>query len=151
MGQQGGKDSSMVAAKRLLVRLGSLALVGVVCTGQPAFSQDQTKTEVAPVAQAAPMDAGLAAAIEAGQKEYMKNCRTCHGSKGTAGVPLAGNPKVSDNPGYLIWAILTGPGYMPEFAPALSNEQIAAIATFVENSWGNSSGIVSPDDVQASR
>ena len=89
--------------------------------------------------------------IEEGHKQYMNNCRPCHGSKGTAGVPLAGNPKVADNPGYLIWAILTGPGYMPEFAPALSNEQIAAIATFVENSWGNSSGMVSPDDVQMSR
>lgn len=40
---------------------------------------------------------------------------------------------------------------MPEFAAALSNEQIAAIATYVENSWGNAYGIVTPDDVQVSR
>lgn len=140
----------MVAAGRLVAGLGCLGLIAVVCSAQSAYSQDQAKTEAAPT-EAAPADPALAKLIEEGRKQYVNNCRPCHGSKGTAGVPLAGNPKVADNPGYLIWAILTGPGYMPEFAPALSNEQIAAIATFVENSWGNSSGIVSPDDVQASR
>lgn len=137
----------MVAVKRLVAGLGSVALLGTLCIGSPARSQDQGGQPPA----AAPADPALAAAIDAGQKEYMRNCRTCHGSKGTAGVPLAKNPKVSDNPSYLIWAILTGPGYMPEFAPALSNDQIAAIATFVENSWGNSYGLVGPNDVQAAR
>lgn len=141
----------MVASKRLVASLGSVALIAAVCTGQSAFSQGQNLGEPAADASAAPADPALAAAIEAGQKEYMKNCRTCHGSKGTAGVPLAKNPKVVGNPGYTVWAILTGPGYMPEFAPVLSNEQIAAIATFVEHSWGDSSGIVTPDDVQSSR
>jgi mono/diheme cytochrome c family protein len=141
----------MVTAKRLLAGLGSVALIAAVCTGQSAFSQSQSPGEPAADASAAPADPALATAMEAGRKEYMKNCRTCHGSKGTAGVPLAKNPKVVGNPGYLVWAILTGPGYMPEFAPVLSNEQIAAIATFVEHSWGDSSGIVTPDDVQASR
>lgn len=141
----------MVAAGRLFAGLGCFGLIAVLCAAQSAYSQDQAKTEAAPTADAAAVDPELAKMIEEGHKQYMNNCRPCHGSKGTAGVPLAGNPKVADNPGYLIWAILTGPGYMPEFAPALSNEQIAAIATFVENSWGNSSGIVSPDDVQMSR
>ena len=140
----------MVVAKRLLASLGSLALIAAVCAGQSAFSQDQNKTETMP-AEAAPADADLAKLLEEGRRQYTNNCRPCHGSKGTAGVPLAKNPKVSDNPGYLIWAILTGPGYMPEFAAALSNEQIAAIATYVENSWGNAYGIVTPDDVQVSR
>ena len=141
----------MVVASRLGAGLGLLGLIAAVCAGGSAFSQSQNPEVPAADAAAAPADPALAAAIEAGKKEYMKNCRTCHGSKGTAGVPLANNPKVVGNPGYLIWATLTGPGYMPEFAPALSNEQIAAIATFVENSWGDASGIVSPDDVQASR
>ena len=138
----------MVAAKRLTAGLGALALIATLSTGLSALAQDQNPA--APAADAA-ADPALAEAIAAGQKEYMKNCRTCHGSKGTAGVPLAKNPKVVGNPGYLIWAVLTGPGYMPEFAPALSNEQIALIATYVGNSWGDSSGLVSPDDVQASR
>lgn len=66
-------------------------------------------------------------------------------------MPLAGNEKVSGGPDYLVWAIITGPGYMPEFGPVLSDEQIAAIATFIENSWGNANGIVLPEDVKAVR
>ena len=141
----------MTVASRLGTGVGSLALIAAVCAGKSAFSQGQNPEEPSADASAAPADAALAAAIEAGQKEYLKNCRTCHGSKGTAGVPLANNPKVVGNSGYLVWAVLTGPGYMPEFAPVLSDEQIALIATFVGNSWGDSSGIVTPEDVQASR
>ena len=108
---------------------------------------------VPPVAggDAAPMDPQLADAVAAGQKLYLKNCRTCHGSKGTAGVPLAGNPKVQYDFGYLVWAIITGPGYMPEFGPALSDDEIAGIATFVLNSWGNSYGPVTAEDVHGLR
>ena len=139
----------MAAARRLIAGVRAVALIATASVGLAALAQAQNAT--APTTDAAAADPALAEAIAAGQKEYMKNCRTCHGSKGTAGVPLANNPKVVGNPGYLIWAVLTGPGYMPEFAPALSNEQIALIATYVGNSWGDSSGLVSPDDVQASR
>lgn len=119
----------------------------------PAASAEapETAAPAAPAADAAAADPALAAAIEAGHTEYLKNCRPCHGSKGTAGVPLAGNEKVSGGADYLVWAIITGPGYMPEFGPVLSDEQIAAIATFIENSWGNANGIVLPEDVQAAR
>lgn len=116
-----------------------------------------TNAPAAPAANAAApsgdaaADPALVAAVAAGQAGYLKNCRACHGSKGTAGVPLATNPKVQAGPDYLVWAIITGPGYMPEFGPVLSNEEIASIATFIENSWGNSYGIVTPDDVQAAR
>ena len=40
---------------------------------------------------------------------------------------------------------------MPEFGPSLSDEQIAQIATYVLNSWGNSYGMVKPDDIKALR
>ena len=141
----------MTGTKRLVAGLGSMVLMAAFTMGQSSSSLGQNAQEAPADASAVPADPALAAAIEAGKNEYLKNCRKCHGSKGTAGVPLAKNPKVVGNPGYVIWATLTGPGYMPEFAPALSNEQIAAIATFVEHSWGDSSGIVTPDDVQAAR
>jgi mono/diheme cytochrome c family protein len=147
----------MGAANRLRTHLGSFALVSALCASQAALSQDPASPDApaadAPAADAAaaPADADLAAMIEQGQKEYLANCRPCHGSKGTAGVPLAGNEKIAAGPDYLIWAVITGPGYMPELGAALSNEQIAAIATFVENSWGNSYGLVTPDDVEAAR
>lgn len=98
-----------------------------------------------------PSDPQVAAVFDAGKKLFLKNCRTCHGSKGTAGLPLNGNPKVAAGPDYLVWAIITGPGYMPEFGPALSDDEIAAIATYIENTWGNSYGLVAPEDVAAVR
>lgn len=66
-------------------------------------------------------------------------------------MPLAGNPKVSGDPGYLIWAILTGPGYMPEFGPVLPDADIAGISTFIMNSWGNDYGPVTAEDVNGLR
>jgi mono/diheme cytochrome c family protein len=120
--------------------------------GGPAFAQESvTPASENPAAEVTPADPELAGAIEAGQKLYMKNCRTCHGTKGTAGVPLAKNAKVQADYGYLVWAILTGPGYMPEFGPALSDDQISKIATYILNSWGNDYGIVTPQDVHDQR
>jgi len=137
----------MTAAIRLRASIGCLVLSAGLFAASAAFPQDQ-KTDAAAGAAADPQ---LAAAVEQGHTEYMKNCRTCHGSKGTAGVPLAGNEKVSGGFDYLVWAIITGPGYMPEFGPALSDKQIAEISTYILNSWGNSYGIVTPDDVKAVR
>ena len=153
----------MTAVRQPRASVGCL-LVASLFAGTAAFAQAQSSAPApadpapaaavpapAAAAPAAPVDPVIAAAVEAGHTEYLKNCRPCHGSKGTAGVPLAGNEKVSAGPDYLIWAIITGPGYMPEFGPVLSNEEIASIVNFIENSWGNANGLVTPDDIQAAR
>jgi mono/diheme cytochrome c family protein len=139
----------MTPARRLRASLGFLCLAAVVQS--PALAQDQATPPPSPAPETAPIDPALAAAVEAGRGLYLKNCRTCHGTKGSAGVPLAGNPKVSGDPGYLIWAILTGPGYMPEFGPVLSDADIAGISTFIMNSWGNDYGPVTAEDVNGLR
>lgn len=135
--------------------VGLSVFVASLLAAHAGLCQDSAAGQAVPAATdaaagEAAADPALAAAIELGQSEYLKSCRPCHGSKGTAGVPLAGNEKVSAGPDYLIWAIITGPGYMPELG-VLSNEQIAAIATFIGNSWGNENGLVAPEDVQAVR
>jgi mono/diheme cytochrome c family protein len=40
---------------------------------------------------------------------------------------------------------------MPAFAGQLTDQQVAAIATFVSNSWGNQYGLVDPATVTALR
>ena len=79
--------------------------------------------------------------LEMGQALYKKNCRLCHGTKGTSGKPLAGNEMV-ESADYMAHVILTGPGYMAAFADALSDEEIALIITYVRNSWGHAYGPV---------
>lgn len=142
---------------------GLCCLAGSLIPAGMALSQEAPQPAAAPGAAAAPpetpsetpADAGgdpqLATAMDAGQAGYLANCRPCHGSRGTAGVPLVGNEKVSAGPDYLGWAILTGPGYMPEFDKALDDQQIADISTFILNSWGNSYGLVLAEDIQALR
>ena len=136
----------MTPACRLRASLGALCLAAAAHC--PALAQDQSPP---PAGTAVSADPALAAEVEAGRGLYLKNCRTCHGGKGTAGVPLAGNPTVSGDPGYLIWAILTGPGYMPEFGPVLPDADIAGISTFIMNSWGNDYGPVTAEDVNGLR
>jgi mono/diheme cytochrome c family protein len=139
----------MTPARRLRASLGFLCLAAAVQS--PALAQDQATPPPSPAPETAPIDPALAAEVEAGRGLYLKNCRTCHGTKGSAGAPLAGNPKVSGDPGYLIWAILTGPGYMPEFGPVLPDADIAGISTFIMNSWGNDYGPVTAEDVNGLR
>lgn len=153
----------MMPARRLRASLSLLCLAASFSAAHAADPPAQPPAPAPAAAQApaanpptgepaaAIADPELAAAVEAGRGLYLKNCRTCHGSKGTAGVPLAGTPKVSADPGYLIWAIMTGPGYMPEFGPVLSDEDIAGIATFIMNSWGNDYGPVTAEDVHGLR
>ncbi len=151
----------MMPARRLRASLSLLCLAASFTAAHAADPPATTPAQALVAAQApapatgepaaAIADPELAAAVEAGRGLYLKNCRTCHGSKGTAGVPLAGNPKVSADPGYLIWAIMTGPGYMPEFGPVLPDEDIAGIATFIMNSWGNDYGPVTAEDVHGLR
>jgi mono/diheme cytochrome c family protein len=94
--------------------------------------------------------ADVAAVVAEGEPLYLANCRQCHGSKGTAGVPLAGNEKVASFD-WLVNVIMTGPGYMPEFQEVLSDQEIAAISTFVMNSWGHDYGLVTAEDVASMR
>jgi mono/diheme cytochrome c family protein len=98
-----------------------------------------------------------------GQKLYDAQCAACHGDRGQ-GVPgiypaLAGNRAVTlDNPANLVQMIRAGgfspstagnprPFGMPPFSQLLSNDEIAAVSTFIRQSWGNQAGEVTPLDV----
>lgn len=85
-----------------------------------------------------------------GEELYLKNCRLCHGTKGTSGKPLANN-EMLESAEYVAGVILVGPGYMASFADHLSDEEIALITTYVRNAWGHSYGPVSADIVGALR
>jgi len=62
------------------------------------------------------------------------------------GPKLAGDAKLSDAD-FVINRILKGGGNMPAFKDKLTPEQIAAVATYVRTSFGNSFGPVTADQV----
>ena len=84
-----------------------------------------------------------------GRQVFMAaRCFACHGEYGFGGV----GPRFRDNHflamgDYVVGQILLGRGVMPSFANALDDQQIAAVATYIRNSWGNQYGQVNPNEV----
>jgi mono/diheme cytochrome c family protein len=104
-----------------------------------------------------------------GSALYDVHCGTCHlptglgGQAEDSGARLAGSPLVqANNPASLINIIMYGPERpdpplphrwkkMPAFAEKLTDDEIAAIASFVRNTWGNKGGQVIAKDVETQR
>ena len=97
--------------------------------------------------EADPMVAG--ALVGAGRPVYEANCTACHGEQGDGGrgPALAGNANLSDTQTVVRQIINGAPPYMPKFGDQLSNAEIAAVATFIRNSWGNELGEVTEEEV----
>ena len=81
-----------------------------------------------------------------------QGCAVCHGLMGHGGV---GPDFVGDHflivGDYVAAQILLGRGQMPGFADKLSDDQIAAVASYIRQSWGNKLGDLSPDQVKQVR
>lgn len=83
---------------------------------------------------------------------YEQNCAVCHGAEGEGGSgPALANNDNLEEPAYHISRVLNGGAGMPAFADQLTNEQIAAIATFQRTSWGNDFGEVTAAQVAQAR
>ena len=136
------------------------ALTAVVALG--LFACGGGDADTAADSTAAPAPAPVAAAA-AGEADYVAQCGTCHQADGNgmAGAfpPLAGAELVNAaSPNRHIAVMLkgmTGPvtvkgteynGTMTPFE-ALSDDQIAAIATYERTSWGNTGGAVTAAQV----
>ena len=101
--------------------------------------------------------------LELGARLYKAQCAECHGERGEGGgsayLPLAGSRSVTmASSANLIKVILHGgfppttagnprPYGMPPFGQSLADAEIAALASFVRTSWGNSASAVTPFDV----
>jgi mono/diheme cytochrome c family protein len=103
------------------------------------------------------------ALLARGEQLYDRHCASCHGDKGQ-GVPgiypaLAGNRAVTLTSHNNVVQVIRWGGFMPTtagnprpfgmppFGQMLSNDEIAALATFIRQAWGNAAAAVSPLDV----
>jgi mono/diheme cytochrome c family protein len=96
--------------------------------------------------------------MESGGKLYTAHCVQCHQASGEGKAPawpsLAGNISVvASSPSNVIRAVLSGgfapategnpePHGMPPFGQRLNDQEVAAVATYVRQSWGNSAETV---------
>ncbi|SDF66003.1 cytochrome c [Dyella sp. 333MFSha] len=100
-----------------------------------------------------------------GQKVYVEQCADCHGvdghGKGDAYPPLDLNASVTEPTGInAIRMVLSGgfapatrdnprPYSMPPFSQKLSDDDAAAVVTYIRQAWSNKAASVSPNDVRA--
>jgi mono/diheme cytochrome c family protein len=105
--------------------------------------------------------------VKAGEVAYTVHCGTCHLPTGAGdevlGVTLAGNAIVqAPDPASFINVILYGPHLPPppfvvdrtrmkDFGKWLSDDEIAALTTYVRTSFGNQAGAVSGQQVRVQR
>lgn len=88
-----------------------------------------------------------------GSQVYMQSrCFACHGQLGTGGFgPTLAGDRILALQKFVIAQILLGRGKMPEFGSRLSDEDIAAVAQYIRNNWGNHYGPVTAGDVASVR
>lgn len=105
--------------------------------------------------------------IARGEKLYAQQCAQCHGDngEGAAGVypRLAGNRAVTLEASHNVVQAILGGGFapataghprpygMPPYRTLLTDDEVAAVATFVRQSWGNQAPAVSSLAVQRIR
>ena len=105
--------------------------------------------------------------MSAGQAIYAHACVSCHEADGSGAPrispPLPGNANLqSTDPASTLRILLEGvqtvttprapnPGSMPAYAKQLSDEEIADVANYIRNSWGNAAPLVTPEQVKKAR
>jgi mono/diheme cytochrome c family protein len=107
------------------------------------------------------------AQMDDGARIYKRACIACHEMDGSGAPriypPLPGNANLqSAIPANTLRIILEGahtvttprapnPGSMPAYAKDLSDQEIADVATYIRNSWGNSASTVTSEQVERAR
>jgi mono/diheme cytochrome c family protein len=105
--------------------------------------------------------------MKAGAQIYADECSGCHGTngKGVSGLfpSLSGTPVVQQNDvTSVVHVVLRGAisagtkpaptaAAMPAFAWVMNDDQVAAVATYIRNSWGNAAPAVNAGDVAKER
>ena len=106
--------------------------------------------------EAAPAPVSQEVLIAEGASVYRNRCARCHGRDGQGqwyGHDAA--PRLDGNFARLsvrriVVQVIQGGSYMPPFA-SLTDREIAAVATYIRNSFGNNHGIATEEEVSKYR
>jgi mono/diheme cytochrome c family protein/glucose/arabinose dehydrogenase len=142
-----------------LSRLADVAEPAVRARALKVVARWTAGSRAAGAGSAAKPDAATAALIERGRTEYAI-CAACHQPDGrglpSMAPPLAGAPTVTGPIEALTDIVLQGRDVDPAF-PAmspltgLSDDQLAAILTYIRQAWGHTASAISADVVRARR
>lgn len=117
---------------RLLILMGTLLLVFVLAACNSKTERPPNKEQL----------------MSEGERIYVEYCAECHQTHGkgwsTLYPNLAGNPIVTLHDAEpIIRTVKYGQGSMMPFREKLTGHQMAAVLTYIRNSWGNSAPPVS--------
>ncbi|CAM3675966.1 Alcohol dehydrogenase [Bordetella sputigena] len=148
--------------------------MGEVVSGSTQFLTDPDARAIAAYLKSLPSGPATAQAsvreavgLRRGGAIYEQHCVQCHAAdgrgKGKDWPALAGNISVTaPYPGNVVHMVLEGgfapatganprPHGMPPFGQTLSDDDVAAVVTYVRNSWGNAAGGVTSLQVKQAR
>ncbi len=132
---------------RIAVAAGVLAAAVSIAVAQPTPAPTPAPAEAAPAAPAGDDAALMAVLLEEGAAVYRRDCVACHGAQGEggAGQKLAGYAGL-ESKSIVAGQVIFGGQYMPAF-PDLDDREVAAVATYIRNTWGNTFGLVTEAEV----
>jgi mono/diheme cytochrome c family protein len=104
---------------------------------------------------ATPLSAAEESRFNAGREVYQNLCAACHQPSGRGlehvAPPLVGSELALSTPAVPIRILLNGKegsvGLMPPLGYTLSDDQIAAVLTYIRHEWGQSASAVDPTEV----
>jgi mono/diheme cytochrome c family protein len=134
-----GSDELATVAKQVVAR--------VTWPGKPA-----------PAATGPRRTADEEARYNVGKEAYEKACVGCHGSEGQGtkvGAPLAGSRWVAAPAAVVSRILMNGKegsmGLMPPLGGSMTDDQVAAILTYIRGSWGNTAAPIAGPEVRETR
>lgn len=77
-----------------------------------------------------------------GETLYLTACAGCHQPQGQGAIGAAAYPPLAANPRlegyrYPVWIVLNGQAAMPAFGDWLSDAQVAAVVSYIQENLGN--------------
>jgi mono/diheme cytochrome c family protein len=127
----------------IVVSIVARGIMGPTVTVHAWTQAVPSKPDVSPEVRAALMNEG--------QVVYGRDCAECH-AEGGIGAALGGNVSLADMD-RVVTRILQGTadGAMSAFGPSLTDREIAAVSTFIRNTWDNAFGAIVEADVKRVR
>lgn len=125
-----------------MIRLAVIATVALCAAPAAAQDSEEGRGEAQDAASRA-LDASTDSFLPTeGEAIYQTACAGCHQPQGTGAVGAAQYPPLSNNPRlrggrYPAWIVVNGLGAMPSFADWLSDAQVQAVVSYIQQNFGN--------------